>query len=79
EELSGARPFRLLADGLPGASQDMGAWTLALVGETSADGRPGFYLLAERADPLRGESGSSEVILDHSCKQQAAEIAAHKG
>jgi CDP-diacylglycerol pyrophosphatase len=79
EDLSGARPFKLLADGLPGAARDMGAWTLALVGETSPDGLPGFYLLAERADPLHGESGSSEVILDHSCKQQAAGIAAHKG
>jgi CDP-diacylglycerol pyrophosphatase len=67
DDLSGVRPFRLLADGLNGASADMGAWTLALVGETSPDGRPGFYLLAERADPLHGEPASSELLLDHAC------------
>jgi CDP-diacylglycerol pyrophosphatase len=66
EELS-ADPFRLLADGMPGARGEMGAWTLVLVGETGADGRPGFYLLANRADPAHGEDASGEVLQDHDC------------
>jgi hypothetical protein len=47
-------PFRLLVDTMPGARAEMGAWTLVLAGETGADGRPGFYLLANRADPAHG-------------------------
>lgn len=66
ESLS-ADPFRLLADTMPGARGEMGAWTLVLVGETDAAGRPGFYLLANRADPAHGEEGSGEVLQDHDC------------
>jgi CDP-diacylglycerol pyrophosphatase len=68
DSLGGADPFRLLADAMPGAREAMGAWTLVLVGETTADGRPGFYLLAARADPARGEYGSGEELQDHACK-----------
>lgn len=60
-------PFRLLADTMPGARGEMGAWTLVLVGETGPAGRPGFYLLANRADPAHGEPASGEVLQDHAC------------
>jgi CDP-diacylglycerol pyrophosphatase len=62
-----ASPFRVLADGMPGASKDMGAWTLVLAGETFADGKPGFVLLANRADPAHGDYASGEELQDHEC------------
>jgi CDP-diacylglycerol pyrophosphatase len=61
-------PFRLLAETIPGAARTMGAWTLVLVGETSPDGRPGFYLIAARADPAAGEHASGEMLQDHACR-----------
>jgi CDP-diacylglycerol pyrophosphatase len=61
-----ADPFHLLAAGVPGARAQMGAWTLVLAG-VEVHGRPGFVLLAGRADPLRGESASGEVLQDHDC------------
>ncbi len=79
ENLSAANPFQLLAHDMPGASSEMGAWTLALVGETAPDGQGGYYLLAERADPAKGEDASSEVTQDHDCKGQLAYVAAHPG
>jgi CDP-diacylglycerol pyrophosphatase len=60
-------PFLLLADGLPGARQEMGAWTLVLIGAAGDDGRQGFYLLADRAEPETGAAASGEVLQDHSC------------
>ncbi len=71
-DLGATNPFRLLADTLPGAAAAMGGWTLVLAGETAPDGRPGFYLLAERADPARGEDASGERLQDHACKGRAA-------
>lgn len=70
-ELDAANPFELLADGLmPGDS--MGAQTLAVVGITGVDGRPGFALLAGRAEPSNPDSGSGEDLQDHaSCPPQA--------
>jgi CDP-diacylglycerol pyrophosphatase len=73
DSLAGANPFRLLAGGLPGARADMGAWTLVLTGATAPDGKPAFYLLAARADPAHGLSGSGEELQDHACKDQLAE------
>jgi CDP-diacylglycerol pyrophosphatase len=60
-------PFGLLAQEMPGARKDMGAWTLALVGAQRADGTQGYYLLADRADPLAGDPGSAEELQDHAC------------
>jgi CDP-diacylglycerol pyrophosphatase len=74
--LVGASPFRRLARGLPGAAREMGAWTLVLTGARAADGLPGFYLLAARADPARGVAASGEELQDHSCKGQQAERSA---
>ena len=66
--LEAANPFSILAESLPGARGNMGAWTLALVGAVRADGSPGFYLLADRADPAAGDPGSAEDLQDHACR-----------
>jgi CDP-diacylglycerol pyrophosphatase len=68
-----ADPFRRLAQGPFGAAREMGAWTLALVGAGDAQ-RPGFWLLAERADPARGETASAERLQDHACRSQLAAL-----
>ncbi|MGC1683328.1 MAG: CDP-diacylglycerol diphosphatase, partial [Pseudolabrys sp.] len=46
---TGVNSFQLLADDLP-AGDSMGAQSLVVVGDNDADGRPGFVLLAGRAD-----------------------------
>jgi len=61
-----ANPFTLLVRGMHVASNDMGAWTLVLAGARFA-GRPGFVLLAARADPANGYDGSGEQLQDHDC------------
>ena len=66
-QLDTTNPFDLLAHGVPGAGHDMGAWTLALIGGVRRDGQPGFYLLADRADPRTGDPGSAEELQDHTC------------
>ncbi|GAY17890.1 CDP-diacylglycerol diphosphatase [Mycobacterium sp. shizuoka-1] len=58
-----ANPFIVLADGLPGARTEMGLYTLVVVGTTAADGRPGFVILADRADAAGGAAG--EELQDH--------------
>ena len=70
-ELGQTDPFRLLADEIPGARRNMGAWTLVLAGETS-NGAPGFYLIATRANPAAGEMASGESLQDHACKGTAS-------
>lgn len=62
-----ADPFRVLADGVPGAAKDMAAWTLVLAGATLEGGQPGFVLLAGRADPAHGDFASGEELQDHEC------------
>ena len=67
-DLAGVNPFRLLAEGVPGAVAEMGHWTLAVAGvRLPRTGRPGFVLLAGRADPARGDVGAAEKLLDHGC------------
>jgi CDP-diacylglycerol pyrophosphatase len=60
-------PFKLLARGDPRAAADMGAYTLAAVPETFPDDKPGFILLARRANLDRGDPAAGEGILDHKC------------
>lgn len=67
ESLGTANPFHLLAEGLPGARAHMGAYTLVLVGASFA-GKPGFVLLAGRADLTAGNTGSGEALQDHDCR-----------
>ncbi len=57
-------PFQLLADGLPGAKETIGAWSLALTQPASLGGR-GFVLLADRADGDAG--GRARDLLDPTC------------
>jgi CDP-diacylglycerol pyrophosphatase len=69
EDLDGANPFVLLADGVPGARAAMGAQTLTVVGAQLADGKPGFVLLNAQVD-LRASAGAfirGEELQDHSC------------
>jgi CDP-diacylglycerol pyrophosphatase len=65
-DLAGVNPFLLLAEAAPDARAHMGAYTLFLTGASFA-GKPGFILLADRADPLRGDFGSGESLQDHAC------------
>jgi CDP-diacylglycerol pyrophosphatase len=66
-ELRGTDPFKLLAEGVPEARASMGGETLVLTGAVFADGRDGFYLLADRVDLLAGDRASGEELLDHEC------------
>jgi len=68
ESLDGINPFRVLADGVPGAASDMGHQTLAVVGATLPDGRPGFILLADHTDIAAGDIASAEELQDHTCQ-----------
>lgn len=72
EDLSAVNPFRLLADGLP-AGDTMGAQSLVVVGRTGADGRPGFVVLAGRADAASPGSGHGEDLQDHDACPPPAE------
>jgi len=66
-ELGEANPFKLLADGLPAARQQMGRYTLVVVGAAFRDGREGFYLLTHPADLHAGDPGNGEELLDLDC------------
>ena len=66
-ELSDANPFKLLADGIPEARQDMSRWKLVVVGASFAEGREGFVLLAGHIDPAIGDYGAGTELLDHAC------------
>ena len=68
DRLESTNPFKLLAQTQPGARQAMGAWTLALIGASGPGGAPGFYLLADRANPAGGDAGSAEELQDHQCQ-----------
>ena len=57
-------PFRLLADGLPGAKETIDAWSLALTQPASL-GERAFVLLADRADGEAG--GRARDLLDPTC------------
>jgi len=59
-------PFRSLADALP-PDAGMGRYGLAVVGARSPTGKPGFVLLATRADISKGNYGSAEELQDHAC------------
>lgn len=64
EELGDRSPFGMVAQGIEGAKEKMGAWTLILVGENFS-GKPGFALLADHAEMLGG--GHAEDLQDHDC------------
>ena len=64
-DLSDAAPFRLLAEGIAGAKDDMAQETLVVVGAEFEPARAGFILLADHADP--GSGGHGEDLLDAGC------------
>ncbi|MBJ7336909.1 CDP-diacylglycerol diphosphatase [Mycolicibacterium sp.] len=68
-----ADPFALLADGVPGARDDMAARTLVVVGSNDVGGGPGFVVLTDRADPATGDQAAGEELQDHDfCPRLAA-------
>ena len=67
DDLDNINPFALLVDGVPGAREVMGKQTLVVVGAEFADGRPGFIVLTDRANPATGDKASGEELQDHDC------------
>jgi CDP-diacylglycerol pyrophosphatase len=65
-DLAGINPFLLLARSSAETRAHMGSYTLVIVGASFA-GRPGFILLADRADPKHADLGSGESLQDHAC------------
>jgi CDP-diacylglycerol pyrophosphatase len=64
--LAGANPFLMLARSSPEVRANMGDYTLVVAGAAFA-GKPGFVLLADRADRAAGNFGSGEELQDHEC------------
>jgi CDP-diacylglycerol pyrophosphatase len=67
DQLSRTNPFKLLADGVAGAREDMGRHTLVVVGAVFSNGRPGFIVLDDHADAAIGDRASGEELQDHAC------------
>jgi len=68
-EALGARdPFKILAETDPIARADMGKETLAVVGASRADGRPGFVLLSDPGNGTWTDEAAAEELLDHNCR-----------
>jgi CDP-diacylglycerol pyrophosphatase len=65
DDLAFRNPFLLLADGVPGAKEEMGLHTLVLVGTNV--GGPGFILLDGHTDLAAGDRGNGEFLQDHGC------------
>jgi len=63
-DLSDISPFRLLADGMDGAKDRMGLWTLVAIGATFSSGQPGFILLADDAET---GGGHGQDLQDKEC------------
>ena len=67
EHLSPHNPFRLLAEGLPDATRDMGNRTLVVIGLTRTDGTKGFVILVDQVNKQSGDLANGEELLDHAC------------
>lgn len=65
DDLDAVNPFTLLADGLPGAGDDMGLQTLVVVGAVGADGQPGFVILAGHVDATTGDTAKGSELQCH--------------
>jgi CDP-diacylglycerol pyrophosphatase len=68
ERLGSNNPFRLLAEGFPGAARDMGDRTLVVVGSVRANGDAGFVILEDQVNRESHDSGYGEELLDHGCR-----------
>lgn len=76
-ELGERNPFKLLASADRRARLDMSRETLVVAGAQAPDGRPGFVLLADRADLASADPGSGEDLQDHACQILATTAAPH--
>jgi len=65
--LDGHNPFKLLADGVPGAAADMVQRTLAVVGMQFDQAGPGFVILEDRTDLLGGDFAAGARLQDRAC------------
>jgi CDP-diacylglycerol pyrophosphatase len=65
--LGEANPFKLLADGMPGARADMKLRTLVVAGMRFEGDAPGFIILQDRADLLHFNFGAGARLQDHDC------------
>jgi CDP-diacylglycerol pyrophosphatase len=68
EDLSGVNVFRLLAEKVPSAAQDMRDRTLVVVGMTRKDGTRGFVLLSNQVNRDSGDQAFGEELLDRDCR-----------
>ncbi len=66
-DLNDINPFKQVVESFREAKNAMGRATIVVVGETFAQGKPGFFILADFADLSRGDIGHGEDLLDHSC------------
>lgn len=60
-------PFKLLADGVPGARTDMKLRTLMVAGMHFEGDAPGFVILQDRADVLHVDFAAGARLQDHDC------------
>ncbi|WP_218062526.1 CDP-diacylglycerol diphosphatase [Komagataeibacter swingsii] len=67
-DLSGVRPFALLARDMADPAREMGRHTLVIAGIRQADGRPGFVILDDQVDLVHGDRASGEELQDHTCQ-----------
>lgn len=67
EGLDGFNPFKLLASALPDPAKTMGEHTLVVIAVNFPDGRPGFVLLADRANPAAGDQAHGTELQDRAC------------
>jgi CDP-diacylglycerol pyrophosphatase len=68
EHLGANNPFKLLADGVPGAREHMGDYTLVVIGLTRPDGTKGFVLLEDQVSKEGHDMASGEELQDHACR-----------
>lgn len=66
ERLGSSNPFKLLADGVPGARGGMGLHTLIVAG-MEVEGRPGFVILGREVIRETGDRGNGTELLDRAC------------
>jgi CDP-diacylglycerol pyrophosphatase len=65
--LDGHDPFKLLADGVPGAGASMKTRTLVVAGMLFDGDKPGFVILTDHIDPLRLDFAAGARLEDHTC------------
>jgi len=66
-DLDELNPFQLLADGLHGAREEMGLYTLIVVGAVDGSGQPRFIVLAGRADSGHSDAAGEQLQDHQSC------------